>query len=175
MLDKSCILVIVIASILFLYTISYKKSGTRSNPDDVESYDGNGVYQYKGRGSDSETIEVLLQRISWAASNGPKKYIFSMAYIIAFVSTIAVFLLLYSCGRNSPNVYEFLLVLLVIYLTTFSILGLFRFHTDRYPYFYIKQNAMRLQQILKCNAGDPPLPTNQPIPHRTVMRDIIHY
>lgn len=172
---ESLLAVFIISTIIFISAIYYQKKGTRCNSEDNRCFDGNGKYQYKGRGSDNESIEILLQRISWSAKNGVNNFIFSKSYLISYCSTLGIFLILYCLSKHIPTVYEFILFLLLIFVVTYSITGLFGFHTDRYPFYYIRNNTKRIQSKMGYIEKEPPNPqSNSKIPHRTIIRDVLN-
>lgn len=169
------IIVLLILTIFFILTLNYQSSERKCPGSGGPCFDGNGKYQHKGRGHDDEDVETLLDRIDWLAKHGDTSYIYTTSFIVAFLSTLGVFLVLYGYSSYVPNEWEILIVVLTLFLIFFSVTTLFGFHDDRYPYYYIRSNIKRIQCQLGLDSSDPPRPVNNYIPHRTEIRDTLSY
>lgn len=171
---NSLIIIFILATILFFIVISEDISISRCPYKNGECYDGNGRYQYKGRGSKSESVKILLSRIDWLAKNSVNKPLYTTSYIIAYVLTLGILVVLYATSEYILNVWEYVILLIVAYIITFSITNLIGFHTDRYPTYYIRTNldyiADKLNIKLKDNPGHPKC---SKVPHRTYIQDKI--
>ena len=55
--------IFIILTALFFLVIVYKTNQSRCCPMESKCFDGNGKYQYKGRGHKDESLDVLLSRI----------------------------------------------------------------------------------------------------------------
>lgn len=170
------IVVFILLTILFIYSMSYNKKGTRcpSPHEDTKEqicFDGNGKSQRKGRGHDDESVETLLNRIAWSSKKAEVKYLYSMSYIIAYAIMLGVVALVL---QRVPTVYEMVMIIAGAFLITFSVFTLFSFHTDRYPLYYIRENVGRIKDKLGLdttfkNPGKPR--NNDRIPFRTFVQD----
>ena len=169
--------VFIILTLIFIISIGYIKTEGKHPGSGHKSegyFDGNGVSQWKGRGHRKDDVEVLLQRIDWLAKHGDDKNNYTIAYILAYLTTIGVFLVLYGYSGFYPTCWELLVVALTSYLIIFSIDNLLNFHTHRYPYYYIRNNVGIIQDKMNYFKGSPPNPDkNTSVPHRTVIRDVI--
>lgn len=170
------ILIFLLFTFIFFLAISQNKKVSRCSKG-KECYDGNGKYQYKGRGYKEESVDVLLSRIDWLAKNSSNKSLYTTSYIIAYPSLIAVIFILYAFSKYIMNYYELIVVLISIFIICFSILNLFDFHTDRYPSYYIRQNIKYIYSKLDIEyRHEPPNPScKSSIPHRSKVRDILDY
>lgn len=88
--------IFIIFTAIFFFMIFYNTNQSRTCPMGGESFDGNGKFQYKGRGYKKEHLEVLLSRIDWLAKNSINNSLYSTSYIIAFPITLAVLVINYA-------------------------------------------------------------------------------
>ena len=170
------ILIFILFFILLIVAISFNTEETRC-PGDGSGvcFDGNGRYQYKGRGSNKESVETLLQRIKWTGKNMQNRFLYSTSYIISFIILLAFIIILYAYSKYCIIATELVVVLNVVFIIVFSILNLFDFHTDRYPQYYIVDNILRIQKKLGYKNKDPPRPRKETyVPHRTRVREILN-
>ena len=141
-----------------------------------ECYDGNGKYQYKGRGCKDESISVLLNRIDWLAKKSVNKSLYTTSYIIAYVLTLGIMITLYATSSYVLSIWEYIILLLVSFIITFSITNLIGFHTDRYPMYYIRNNIEYITDKLDIDVEDPGHPCDDAkVPYRTYIRDKLRY
>lgn len=175
-MDYSLIFAFIIATIIFITMILENASIDRCPYKGGKCYDGNGKYQYKGRGCKKESIQTLLSRVDWTAKNTLKKPLFAISYIIAYVLILAVSVIMYgSCGYIL-SVYEYIILLIAAYIITFSVINLINFHTDRYPIYYIRNNISYIVDKLNLELDEEPdHPCNDKLPHRTYIQDKLCY
>ena len=169
------ILLFILLTILFFIVIGINKNVSRCNEESgkEEGFDGNGCYQYKGRGDEKEDVSVLLSRIDWLAKNSVNGSLYTTAYIISYAILLAVIFVLYAYSRYMISVFEMALIVASSFIIVFSILNLFSFHTDKYPNYYIRKNINILAERFQIPISDPPLPTFNKLPHRTQVQDIL--
>lgn len=137
-------------------------------------YDGNGKYQYKGRGYKKESVETLLNRIDWLAKNSVNDALYTTSYIIAFATTLAVFFIIYAFSGYILTVWEIVIILFAAFVVSFSIMNLFTFHTDRYRNYYIRKNIDYISKKLRTRIKEPPNPSHKShMPFRTKVQDIL--
>lgn len=166
--------VFIILTVLFVIAIKYVQTQGRCPNKDEPCFDGNGTKQWKGRGWYTDNVETLLQRIDWLAKNGQKETSYVMSYVLAYLVSIAIMLVLYGYNGYIPCWSELVVIVLVAYLVLFSVDNLFNFHTDRYPYYYIRENTNLIQDQLGYYKGCPHRPhKHSKVPHRTIVRDIL--
>jgi len=146
---------------------------TRCPYPDGKCFDGNGKYQYKGRGHQREDVEILLNRIDWLAKHSEDNPLYTSSYIIAYALSLAVVFLFYAFSTYCVSPWEYLLVILSAFIITFSISNLFNFHTDRYPTYYVRQNIQYILNQLDLNKKTPGNPKKNKLPHRTKMQDTL--
>lgn len=158
---------------LFVYLIGVERSSCRVNDIVPGDYDGNGKYQYGGRGSEDEDVATLLQRIDWIAKNSTHS-IYITSYLISFIILIATIFILMS-QEYLLSLYEMILILASAYIVSFSILNLFAFHSDKYPNYYIRKNVEYLRKQLNLSPIENFLEktTTEPLPHRTFVDDVL--
>lgn len=175
-MSYSLILAFILATVIFIIMIFESASIDRCPYKGGKCYDGNGRYQYKGRGHEKESVRTLLSRVDWTAKNTLKKPLFAISYIIAYVLILAVLIIMYgSCGYIL-SVYEYLILLIVAYIITFSVINLINFHTDRYPIYYIRNNISYIAAKLNLDLDTEPAdPCNDKLPHRTYIQDKLCY
>jgi hypothetical protein len=166
--------VFIFFTLLFFLIIDLNKNTSRCNENDKNCYDGNGCYQYKGRGEKNERVEILLSRIDWLAKNSSNKSLYTTSYIISYAIMLAVSVILYAYSNYIVSPWELILFLFSSFIITFSILNLFSFHTDRYNDYYIRENIRYISNQLQIPIFEPPLPSSHSsIPHRTQVQDVL--
>lgn len=172
-MDLLLIFVFVITTIVFFLTVSENVSISQCPYKNGKCYDGNGRYQYKGRGSKDESVEMLLNRIDWLAKNNLNKPLYTISYIISYLLVLGVMVVMYATSEYILNVWEYLILLIVSYIITFSITNLIAFHTDKYPTYYIRNNIDYIADKLNIKLReDPGCPSkHSKVPHRTYIQD----
>jgi hypothetical protein len=171
MIDK--VIFFIFITILFFVTIDINKNISRCNTENKEDFDGNGQYQYKGRGDKSESVDILLSRIDWLAKNSYNKSLYTTAYIISYIILIAVFFICYACNTYSLSVWEMILIILTNFIVCFSILNLLNFHTERYNDYYIRNNVDIISEKLGLYLYEPPKPIYSTKLERTMVQDVL--
>ena len=169
----SNLFVLILFTIIFFYVIGINVETTRSHKEGGESYDGNGYYQYKGRGERNENIDILLSRIDWLAKNANNTSFYTVAYLISYAILLAVIFVVYAYSRRLTSPWEMILILFSSYIVTFSILNLFQFHTDKYPQYYIRKNLDYIAKRFGIKLNEPPDPIKHGVPHRTEIQDVL--
>ena len=168
------IFIFIVFTALFFLVIVYKTNNSRCNPIDKKCYDGNGKYQYKGRGHKDENIDILLSRIDWLAKNSVNDDLYTTSYIIAFAITLAVFVIAYAFNNHICSVWEIVIILFSAFIICFSIMNLFDFHTNRYRNYYIRKNIEYISHRNNNRIREPPNPTHKSqLPFRTKVRDVL--
>lgn len=167
------LLVLIIFTIIFFYVININVKTTRCNKDSDECYDGNGCTQYKGRGEENETVDILLSRIDWLAKNSTNTSFYAVAYLIAYSIVLSVIFILYAYSKYIISPWEMILVLFASYIITFSILNLFQFHSEKYPHYYIRKNINYISKRFNIPIREPPKPIKNKLPHRTEVQDVL--
>ncbi len=166
------VIVFILITILFFVVVNINKNVSRCNETDGTCFDGNGRFQYKGRGEDNEDVSILLSRIDWLAKNSSNGSLYTTSYIVAYGVLLAVIFVLYAYSRYLISVFEMVLILASTFIVVFSILNLFSFHTDKYPNYYIRKNIDILSKRFNLDISDPPPPISS-VPHRTQVQDIL--
>lgn len=174
-MDIPMITVFILSTIIFFFVISENVSISQCPYKNGKCYDGNGRYQYKGRGDETESVKILLSRIDWLAKNSVNKPLYTTSYIIAYVLVLGILVVLYATSEYILNAWEYIILLIVAYIITFSITNLIAFHADRYSTYYIRNNvdyiADKLNLKLKEDPGHPSKYSK--LPHRTYIQDKI--
>lgn len=166
--------VFIILTLFFLIAMNYVQVDGKCPKKGEAYFDGNGVKQWRGRGYKEESVEVLLQRIDWLAKKGDDKNNYAMAYILAYLVSLGLLLVLYGYSGYIPEWSELIVIVLTSYLVLFSVDNLLNFHTHRYPYYYIRNNTNMIQDKLGYYKACPPKPDKKSsVPHRTIVRDIM--
>ena len=168
------IFILIIFAAIFFLVIIFKTNQSRCCPMESKCYDGNGRFQYKGRGYKEESVEVLLSRIDWLAKNSVNDALYTTAYIIAFAITLAVFVIIYAFTFKVLSVWAIIIILFSAFIITFSILNLFDFHTNRFRSYYIRKNIDYISRCLKIDIDEPPNPSHKSkMPFRTKVHDVL--
>lgn len=192
-------LILLVLTFLFFYVISLNKSITRCHEGAKNCFDGNGCYQYKGRGDKNESPEILLSRIDWLAKNSNSvSTLYTTCFILSYCITLSVIFILYAGSGYIVNYWELCLIFMACFIISFSISNLFTFHTDRYPNYYIRRNIGYLAERYNLTISEPPIPLDEkalknlegrvplnnnfpktplphriPLPHRTEVQDVL--
>lgn len=114
---------------------------------------GFGAVNYKGVGHHSESLETLLSRAYWVADADGRHLKWRRALIIAVVSG----LLLAGINRGT-SIRNFLLTVLVVFLTAFSTLQFMRFHSDAFNGYYVRNNLQMVADRIGVSITTPPDP-----------------
>jgi hypothetical protein len=166
---------LLLFTVLFIISIVEDAKINRCPYKGGECFDGNGKFQYKGRGYKDESVDRLLNRIDWLAKNSNNKPLYTTSYIIAYVLSLAVLMILYASGRYLLNVWEYILIIIISFVIVFSLINLSLFHTDKYPQYYIRQNIRYISKQLNIKEKDPGYPSyKSKVPHRTKIDDILN-
>ncbi len=171
-MDYWLVLALIVSTIIFYFVMMEHAEIDRCPYRGGKCFDGNGKYQYKGRGCENESVSRLLSRIDWLAKNSTNKPIYTTSYIIAYALTLGVLIILYATSYYTLNVWEYIIILLISFIIVFSITNLINFHSDRYPIYYIRENISLISDKLKTEIRNPPKPCKDTyVPHRTTLRD----
>jgi hypothetical protein len=176
-MDIFLVVIFLFATFIFFIMISENASIGRCPYEGGECFDGNGKYQYKGRGCKDESVHILLSRIDWVAKNSNNKSVYTTSYIIAYTLTLSIIVVLYATSYYVLSVWEYVILLMVAYIITFSITNLIGFHTDRYPIYYIRNNIGYITNKLGIEIDeDPGHPCDDAkVPYRTQIQDKLRY
>ena len=176
-MDIPLIIVFIIATIVFFIMIGDNASISRCPYEGGKCFDGNGKYQYKGRGCKDESVGVLLSRIDWIAKNSLNKPLYTTSYIIAYALVLGIMIVFYGISEYVLSVWEYILLLIISYILTFSIINLIDFHTDRYPTYYIRNNLSYISKKLRIELeSDPGHPCDDSkVPDRTYVQDKLNH
>ncbi len=175
-MDIWLISVLILATVIFVLIIFENATISRCPYNGGKCFDGNGMYQYKGRGCDHETVHKLLGRIDWLVKNSKNKPLYTSSYIVAYVLTLGILIILYATSYYILSVWEYIIILLAAFVIVFSITNLIDFHTDRYPQYYIRTNVGYIADKLNIDIKDPGKPCHKTyVPYRTKIRDKLNY
>lgn len=166
--------ILLFLTALFIIVIDINKKHSKSNDKIDGEFDGNSNYQYKGRGTQDENIQTLINRIDWLAKNSQCKSFYTTSYIMTFVIVLAIIYVPYSYSGYIISAWELILFTIIVFIIIFSVLNLFDFHIDRYNNYYIRQNIEYIRAKLSLEYIDPGLPKTNHIPHRTKVADILN-
>lgn len=172
----SQLFVFIIFTLIFILVIGENVNITRCPYEGGKCFDGNGKYQYKGRGCKDESVQILLNRIDWNVKNFENNPLYTTAYIISYAVLITIIFILYGYSKYLVSVWEMVFLLFGVFIIVFSILNLFNFHTNRYPLYYMRENIKYISRHLNVKIKEPPKPCDKTnVPHRTYVRDTISY
>jgi len=175
-MDIWLIAVLLLATVIFILMIIENATIGRCPYTGGKCFDGNGKYQYKGRGCTDEKVSLLLSRIDWLAKNNSNKPLYTSSYIIAYTLSLGILITLYATSSYVLSVWEYIIILIVSFVITFSITNLINFHTDRYPTYYIRNNIEYIASKLHIELKDPGHPCDDTeVPYRTYIRDKLRY
>ena len=166
--------VFMLLTAIFVFVIIYKGNRSRTNRYSHENFDGNGEFQYRGRGCKRESVQTLLRRIDWLAKNSINDSLYTTSYLIAFCTVLGIFFVVYAMTEMILSGWLVIMILFVSFVVCFSIMNLFDFHTNRYRNYYIRKNLDYIYKKLKMIRQDPPLPSaKSKIPFRTKVQDVL--
>lgn len=166
--------IFIIFTAIFFFVIVYKTNQSRCSPMGGNCYDGNGKYQYKGRGYKDENVDVLLSRIDWLAKKSVNDALYTTSYIISFAITLSVFFILYAFSSYVLSPWEIVIVLFSAFIISFSVMNLFDFHTNRYRNYYTRKNIEYISKLLRIDVKEPPNPSHKShLPFRTKIHDVL--
>ncbi len=175
-MDLWLITVILLATVIFFLMVIENASIGRCPYTGGECFDGNGKYQYKGRGCEDEKVSVLLSRIDWLGKNTTNKPLYTSSYIIAYALSLGILITLYATSSYILSAWEYIILLIVSFIIVFSVTNLINFHTDRYPAYYIRSNTGYIADKLHIKLKDPGRPCDDTkVPYRTYIRDKLKY
>jgi hypothetical protein len=168
------IFIFIIFAAIFFIVIMYKSSQSTCSPLGGKCFDGNGKFQYKGRGYRKESVDILLSRIDWLAKNSCNDALYTTAYIIAFIITLSVFVIIYAFTCHILSVWEVIIILFTAFIVCFSVLNLFSFHSTRYRAYYIRKNIDYISRHLNIPLKEAPNPSEKSkVPFRTKVHDVL--
>ena len=171
-MDYWLVTVVALSTIIFYFVMMDHAEIDRCPYSGGKCFDGNGKYQYKGRGCERESVSRLLSRVDWLAKNSTNKPIYTTSYIIAYALVLGVLITLYATSCYVLNAWEYIIILLASFIIVFSITNLINFHSDRYPTYYIRENISLISNKLNIEISDPPKPCKDTyVPHSTKLRD----
>jgi len=146
----------------------------RSDGTERESADGNGSIYFFGRGSQDDSIETLLKRISWSAYLFRRTSNWERVFIMTVIATFLLTLITsYQNGKwKMPSAPTMIITGVIIFFVVFFTEGFLFVHGDVYSAYYIRQNAHLLAGKLNLPidfSRDPPNPTTGPPDRINVM------
>ena len=170
----SQLLIFILFTLIFILIIGENVNITRCPYEGGKCFDGNGKYQYIGRGCEDESVSTLLKRIDWTAKNYENNPLYTTAYIISYSVLLGIIFILYTYSQYCISALEMVIFLFAVFIIVFSIMNLFNFHTNRYPIYYMRQNLKYISDKTGIKLDQPPKPCPKThVPHRTHVRDIL--
>lgn len=174
-MDLGLIVVLIFATIIFVWMMIENANISRCAPNG-KCFDGNGIYQYKGRGYKTEDPEKLLNRVDWLAKHMNCTPLYSSSYIIAYALALGVLFILYASSYYILTPFEYIIILITAFVIAFSITNLLNFHANIYPAYYIRTNVDYIRDKLKYKQKDPGNPNkNSRTCHRVEIKDKLKY
>lgn len=149
------IFVVLILMYILSIAIAMEWNGIYRNDPRAKLVAGTGKIHYKGLGSNKESIETLLNRIYWVADADGRNTKWKRCFMIAFISTIAIIYIVYT---RPPTAKEVILLILIVFIACMACSSFFRFHSDRFAPYYIRQNILLLQKKLNLQTYSDPGP-----------------
>lgn len=148
----------IIVIIIILITIIITEARDLYSYNNSKLVGGNGKIHYKGRGSPDESIDQLLNRIYWVADADGRTSKWHRAFFISILATCLIVLVIF---HRIPTPREIILLILIIFVSSLAVFGFFRFHSDRFAPYYIRQNINFARQKLNLPAKytDPGIPS----------------
>jgi len=166
------ILTLLIIFLILWYAIQSEADDIYRNPSNKNLAGGNGNIHYKGLGSDEESIDKLLNRIYWTATADDRNNKWKRAYIIATIATLMIIVLIY---RTRPSAKDIVLILIIIFIVCYAVFSFFKFHSDRFAPYYIRDDVIKIRNKLKLgNPKDPGNPSpNAKIPSYNLLSKLL--
>lgn len=147
--------VLIFVVILVLYFIIKMILKEIRSDGSVDARDGNGSSQLLGRGSESDSVEVLVNRIEWSAYLEKRISFWGRALIMTFIIALIISIM---SKKDYKTASEILLLFFMIFVPILSVHSFFYTHADVYNDYYIKTNAELLRSKLGLQKYDPPSP-----------------
>lgn len=163
------IIVILLAVAIYCYYQQYEERNGPPPGSDFEK-EGNGEIYYRGRGSDTDDIEVLLDRIDWLANTESRITWWTRMMFPTLFITLAVVTLVF---RRLPKPFELVLLIILIFMFSLLFHSYFYTHGDYYVDAYLESNTalirdkLNIQQPIGIN--EPPPPQTNDIPDRVSL------
>ena len=172
----AALLVFILFTLIFVFAMVEQANIDRCPYEGGKCFDGNGQYQYKGRGCANDPVGILLSRIDWLAEKSNHKPLYSIGYIISYAILLAIIIIAYAFHCYFLSAWEMIIYIFAAFIIAFSILNLFNFHTDRYPIYYTRENVKYIADKLNIYLPETPNPCpKSSIPHRTKVRDVLNW
>ena len=166
----------VVALIILIVVIRYilKNQVKELRTDGSQpARDGNGSLYYVGRGSEHESVEILLQRIGWSAyltrrtSNWERPFL-----VTVFIVLILTLVQSFQDGQwKMPSVPSLITTGVIVFFVIFMAGSFFFTHGDIYSDFNVRNNTKLIAEKLELDVNfeePPPIPINGP-PDRTLV------
>jgi hypothetical protein len=150
------VVIIIVIIIMNHQEVEQRGRGKRTRGD------GNGDIYYLGRGSEQDSVAVLIDRIEWSAYLDKRTTLWQRVIITTFVVMFFVIALVL---RKLPTPGTIILLFFTIFIPIYATHQLFYVHGDVYNDYYIKTNAELLREKLNLEKNDPPEPADN-IPDR---------
>ncbi len=157
------IIILIIIILIIIYIVFISQPIELKGDDTRMHEDGNGTIFYKGRGSEDESVEELLNRIEWSSYLFKRTSLIDRTLLISITLTIVIILLIF---RSLPKPTDIVLLIIVIFVIIFAIINFFYVHGDIYNDYYIKNNVHLIRDKLNLHRSDPDAPLENNIPNR---------
>lgn len=129
--------------------------------------DGNGTAYNQGRGSESDSISTLLDRIDWASYVDKRTTLWYKVFIISLIVSALISLLVL---RKIPSPMEFAMTMICVFIPIYAIHQHRYVHGDIYNDYNIKNNADIIRSKLNLEKGKKvPVANCRPPKRRDVM------
>lgn len=135
--------VLIIFSILLIYAtkMEYSDLFCSTNKGKQICKSGNGVAYREGKPSPNDSVDVLLQKISYSSIYETNSVKWRRCLILSVVITLVLFFLLFS---RLPTGREFLICVLIIYFTMYLMLSFYQSQVAKYA---VKQILTSIKYI----------------------------
>lgn len=162
--------IIIAAIVVYAY---YQQYNERNGPPPGSDYqkEGNGAPYYKGRGSEGDSVETLLNRIDWISRTERRLTIWTRMVFPAILATVVISLLVFKVKGKFPSSTDFVIMLVTVYLSSTLFHSFFYVHGDYYPAAYLRTNTILIRSKLNLPPAksDPGNPLTDDVPDRVYL------
>ena len=159
------IVIVVTAIIVWIYFAQYEERNGPPPGSDF-SKEGNGCIYYKGRGSEDDSVAVLLDRLEWLSRLERRITWWQRMVIPTAIVTVLVILIVF---RGLPTPTQIILLIIVIFLPFILFHAFYHTHGDYYMFYYVRKDTQLIRDKLKLVKGIAPDPTSDDIPDRVFL------
>ena len=157
-LNLALIIGIIIAVVLIVWLHGIIVTSTNGSSDSGRPvHEGNGDAYYKTRGSEQDSVEMLLNRIEWNTDFNKRYSYWPRVLLATVISVLLISILVY---RKMPPISHIVLMIIIIFVVFYATGQYMYTHGDIYRDFYTRDDVNLIRKKLGLPAGEPSEPIN---------------